>query len=91
VLNVVTNVIDFNMPIRDAVDAPRMHHQWMPDIIKLERDRTSDEAQRDLESLGHTVEVIARQGDAHSIWIDPVTGILHGAADKRLSGAAAGY
>jgi gamma-glutamyltranspeptidase/glutathione hydrolase len=91
VLNVVTNVIDFNMPIRDAVDAPRMHHQWMPDIIKLERGRTSDEAQRDLESLGHTVEVIARQGDAHSIWIDPATGIRHGAADKRLSGAAAGY
>jgi gamma-glutamyltranspeptidase/glutathione hydrolase len=91
VLGVVTNVIDFTMPIRDAVDAPRMHHQWLPDILRVEPGRVSDDARRELEAMGHKIESIGRQGDAHSIWIDPDTGIRHGAADRRLSGKAAGY
>jgi gamma-glutamyltranspeptidase/glutathione hydrolase len=91
VLNVLTNVIDFGMSVRDAIDAPRMHHQWMPDIAKFERGRVAVEVQKELESRGHTVEIVARQGDAHTIWIDPETGNRHGAADKRLSGAAVGY
>ena len=43
-----------------------------------------------LEALGHTVRT-HKQGDAHSIWIDPKTGVYHGAADKRINGKAAGY
>jgi gamma-glutamyltranspeptidase/glutathione hydrolase len=91
VLGVVTNVVDFNMPIREAVDAPRMHHQWMPDVLRVEPGRVSDDARRELEAMGHKIESIGRQGDAHSIWIDPATGLRHGAADRRLSGKAAGY
>jgi gamma-glutamyltranspeptidase/glutathione hydrolase len=91
VLGVVTNVIDFKMPIREAVDAPRMHHQWMPDVLRIEPGRATDDARRELESMGHKIESIGRQGDAHSIWIDPTTGLRHGAADRRLSGKAAGY
>jgi gamma-glutamyltranspeptidase/glutathione hydrolase len=91
VLSVVTNVIDFQQPIREAVDSPRMHHQWLPDVLKLERHRVQDEGRRELEALGHKVEIVERQGDAHSIWIDPATGLRHAAADKRISGSAAGY
>ena len=44
-----------------------------------------------LETMGHKIETVARQGDAHSILVDPATGLRHGAADKRISGKAAGY
>ncbi len=91
VLGVVTNVVDFKMSIRDAVDAPRMHHQWMPDVLRVEPNRMSAETRQQLEMIGHNINAAGRQGDAHSIWIDPVTGLRHGAADKRLSGKAAGY
>jgi gamma-glutamyltranspeptidase/glutathione hydrolase len=91
VLGIVSNVIDFGLPVRDAVDAPRMHHQWLPDVLKMERNRTGIELRRELEALGHKIEEVARQGDAHTVWIDPATGLRHAAADKRLSGKATGY
>jgi gamma-glutamyltranspeptidase/glutathione hydrolase len=91
VLHVVVNVIDFQMDIRAAVDAPRMHHQWMPDITKFEPGRLPAETRQQLEAMGHQFQVFARQGDAHSIWIDPQTGLRHAAADTRISGKAAGY
>jgi gamma-glutamyltranspeptidase / glutathione hydrolase len=89
VLGVVTNVIDFGMDVRAAVDAPRQHHQWFPDEFQLE-DKNAEVAAK-LEALGHKVKAVRHQGDAHSIWIDPKTGIYRGAADKRLNGKAAGY
>ncbi|MBI5761750.1 MAG: gamma-glutamyltransferase [Planctomycetales bacterium] len=88
VLNVVTNVIDFGMTVRQAVDAPRLHHQWLPDVAKLEPGRVSSDTHRELESRGHKLDDKHKQGDAHSIWIDPATGLRHGAADKRISGHA---
>jgi gamma-glutamyltranspeptidase/glutathione hydrolase len=91
VLHIVSNVIDYQMDIREAVDAPRLHHQWMPDIVRFEEKRLSDHTRRSLESMGHRFELESRQGDAHSIWIDPDTDLRHGAADKRINGKAAGY
>jgi gamma-glutamyltranspeptidase / glutathione hydrolase len=90
VLGVVTNVIDFDMDVQAAVDAPRQHHQWFPDVLQLEAgDR---DLLKKLEALGHKVRTLPiKQGDAHSIWIDPKTGLYHGAADKRIDGKAAGY
>jgi len=88
VLCVVTNVIDFGMDVRAAVDAPRQHHQWFPDELHLEV-KPGDVIAR-LEAMGHKVKS-HQQGDAHSIWIDPKTRELRGAADKRLDGKAAGY
>jgi gamma-glutamyltranspeptidase/glutathione hydrolase len=90
VLGIVTNVIDFRMTVREAVDAPRLHHQWLPDSVRTETGRLSDDVRKQLESLGHKFEEPRKQGDAHSIWIDPATGLRHGAADKRISGHAAG-
>src|SRR4029078_12180281 len=88
VLCVVTNVIDFGMDVRAAVDFPRQHHQWFPDELHLEA-RKKD-LTKSLEGLGHSVKLF-KQGDAHSIWIDPKTGAYHGAADKRIMGKASGY
>jgi len=88
VLCVTVNVIDFGMDIQAAVDAPRQHHQWFPDQIVAEF--TDKDLIGGLTAKGHKV-VKSRQGDAHSIWIDPKTGLYHGAADSRIVGKAAGY
>ncbi|RKY86338.1 gamma-glutamyltransferase [candidate division KSB1 bacterium] len=91
VLNVIINVIDFKMNIQDAVDAPRMHHQWMPDILRIEKEGISDKVLDSLKNIGHKISTRWRQGDANSILIDPKTGIYYGAPDKRSGGTAAGY
>ncbi|MSQ95119.1 MAG: gamma-glutamyltransferase [Gemmataceae bacterium] len=90
VLNVVVNVVDYEMPIQKAVDAPRTHHQWFPDELKFEGVKQYPETVKALQGMGHRVSN-SRQGDAHSIWINPKTGGYVGAADKRLSGKVAGY
>jgi gamma-glutamyltranspeptidase/glutathione hydrolase len=89
VLGILVNVIDFDMSIRAAVDAPRLHHQWFPDLVHFEGMKTHADAVRQLQKMGHKV-VGARQGDAHSIWIDPRTGKYVGATDHRIDGKAAG-
>jgi len=88
VLCVVTNVIDFEMDLQSSVNATRQHHQWFPDELTLES--KNPELAKKLEAVGHKVRT-QKQGDAHSIWIDPKTGEYHGAADKRINGKAAGY
>jgi gamma-glutamyltranspeptidase/glutathione hydrolase len=90
VLNIVVNVVDFDMPIQQAIDAPRLHHQWFPDEVKFEGTKRYAEAVARLQAMGHRVGA-ARQGDAHSIWINPRTGGYVGAADKRLSGKVSGW
>ena len=90
VFGIVVNVCAFDMEVQAAVDAPRMHHQWFPDVIKFEGTKQYPDLVKKLTEMGHKVEY-AKQGDAHSIWIDPKTGIYHGAADKRIDGKAAGY
>jgi gamma-glutamyltranspeptidase / glutathione hydrolase len=88
VLQVITNVIDFAMPVMQAVEAPRIHHQWMPDETTFERYGLSADTAALLAARGHVLtERISYegryQGDAGSIWIDPKTNIRHGAADPR--------
>lgn len=89
VLCVVLNVLAFDMPVGDAVSAPRFHHQWLPDVTRFEGAKAHPELVAKLKALGHAVTE-HRQGDAHSIWIDPKTGVRVGAADKRLDGKAVG-
>jgi gamma-glutamyltranspeptidase/glutathione hydrolase len=89
VLCVVLNVTEFGMPIDEAVSAPRLHHQWFPDAALFEGVKRHPELVMKLKALGHSVTE-ARQGDAHSIWIDPKTGQRVGAADKRRDGKAVG-
>lgn len=87
---VVTNVIDFDMDIQAAVDAPRLHHQWFPDEVRFEGINALPDLVKGLVQRGHAVRR-AKQGDAHSIWIDPKTGIYYGAPDSRIDGKAASY
>jgi gamma-glutamyltranspeptidase/glutathione hydrolase len=90
VLCVVVNVIDFDMPVEEAVAAPRLHHQWFPDVARLEGTNARPALVAKLKEMGQNVTMSTHQGDAHSISIDPATGIRVAAADKRLDGKAVG-
>ena len=83
VLQVILDVIDFGMNIQEAVSAPRIHHQWLPDRIRIEEGGVSDFTVEQLEAMGHEVSVGGGQGLAHSIMIDPRSGDRLGAADPR--------
>ena len=91
VLQVVLNVLDFKMNVQEAVDAPRFHHQWLPDAIRLERQGFPADVVTALEAMGHTTEVGDDMGDVHAIMIDEATGLRLGASDPRLDGRTLGY
>jgi gamma-glutamyltranspeptidase/glutathione hydrolase len=90
VLQIVVNVADFGMDARQAVDAPRLHHQWFPDRVRFEGIADNQAAVDKLRAMGHIVTG-TRQGDAHTIYVDPKTGKLIGAEDRRIMGKAAGF
>jgi len=84
VLDVVLGVTAFGQSVRNAVSAPRMHHQWLPDSTTIEPGTVSDATIAALRARGHGVRLAtSRQGDAHSIWFDAKTGTAYGAADLR--------
>ena len=89
VAQVILNVIDFGMNIQMAVNAPRIHHQWLPDHISIEGGGASAATVERLEAMGHTVRMGGGQGSANSIMIDPRTRDRLGAADPRRSDAGA--
>jgi len=89
VMEVILNVVDFGMDIEQAVNAPRFHHQWLPDRISVEADGVTPETVAALEAMGHTVRVGGRQGSVHAIMIDPATNERLGTADPRDSYAGA--
>jgi gamma-glutamyltranspeptidase/glutathione hydrolase len=89
VLNILLSVIDYKMGVQQAVDAPRFHHQWLPDELRVEPGFSPDTLGL-LRARGHRIVVGSSIGDAHSIAVAP-DGTLLGAADPRWSGKAIGY
>lgn len=87
---VVVNVLEFEMSVREAVDAPRLHHQWMPDVVNLEKLKDNPQLAEQLKKMGHSLGS-RWQGDAHTIRVDPKTGLYFGAADSRILGLALGF
>jgi gamma-glutamyltranspeptidase/glutathione hydrolase len=97
VLQVISNVVDHRLPVMQAVEAPRVHHQWMPNMLIYERFGLSPDTATLLRAMGHTLSERdsyegAYQGDAETVAIDPQTGLRLGAADPRRPDAlAAGH
>ncbi len=92
VMEVILNITEFGMDIQQAVAAPRLHHQWLPDRVTIEENGITEAAAERLRQMGHDVRVAGRQGSAHSIMIDARTGARLGAADPRdRDGGAVGY
>ena len=89
VLQIIMNVIDHKMNVAEATEAPRIHHQWYPDQLRLEKGISPD-TQRLLEQLGHKLSVSAVIGSTQTI--ERVRGQLAGASDTRQRGTGvAGY
>jgi gamma-glutamyltranspeptidase/glutathione hydrolase len=94
VLGMVVNVVDYRMDVRQAVDAPRLHQAWFPDQVRIEPELQAryPQAVAQLRAMGHAIADPPQwQGDAHSVWIDPRSGELVGAADRRISGCTLAY
>lgn len=96
VANVLMGVITYGMNIQEAVDAPRFHNQWLPDVLYVERWFSPDTV-GDLQKMGYHVQVGLRDGsagywsEAECIAIDAKTGERLGASDYRSNGKAVGY
>jgi len=89
VYHVISNVLDHQMSLADAVAAPRLHHQGLPNTIRIERGGFTPEAIATLKKMGHQVDEGGTTGDVEAIIRTP-TG-WQGVSDPRYGGAGAGY
>jgi gamma-glutamyltranspeptidase/glutathione hydrolase len=91
VANVLTNAVDFGEDIERAVNAPRFHHQWMPDELQVEGWQLSPDTLALLEKMGHKIKRSGSWGDGECIAIDWKSGERLGASDARNGGSAVGW
>ena len=89
VLQNFLNVTLHDMTIKEAVDAPRFHSQWMPDLIEYEKNSLSKKIIKQLEEMGHNLKLRGNIGEANGIMIDENG--FWGGADKRGENTAVGY
>ena len=90
VYQTLLNVIDHGMGMQEAVNAKRVHHQWYPDEIRVEKDALSNSIQVQLETLGHQLRMTDKIGRMNCILVLP-DGRLEGGADPRGDNTALGY
>jgi gamma-glutamyltranspeptidase/glutathione hydrolase len=89
VLETIVNAVDFGMNAQEAIDAPRFHHQWLPDKIQYEKYGLSPDTVAELERRGHTLQVVGSQGTAQVIIYNAKEDMLEGGTDRRVSDGAA--
>ena len=90
VLQVIMNVIDFHMNIQQAVDAPRFHHQWLPERIDYEQYGMPLDVKNNLIKMGHHIGIKRVLGRVQAIEIDWGNHVFYGASDPRSYGTAEG-
>ena len=90
VVQTILNVFEYNMPVQKAVEAPRVHHQWLPDIVVFEPNRFPQEVLDTLKVKGYNIEEKRSRimGCVNAIHID-TDGIIHTGADPRREAKAA--
>jgi gamma-glutamyltranspeptidase/glutathione hydrolase len=91
VADVLINAVDFGEDIQRAVNAPRFHHQWMPDELRVEGWQLSPDTLDLLEKMGHKIKRTGSWGDAECVAIDWKSGERLGASDARNGGSAVGW
>ncbi|HKX32726.1 MAG TPA: gamma-glutamyltransferase [Blastocatellia bacterium] len=92
VTQVIINIIDHGMDLQQAIDWPRVHHQWMPDLIRYEPLGLAPDVMRRLNRMGHKFTDSPRyMGDAEGIMIEDETEVRLGGSDPRLNGHSVGY
>jgi gamma-glutamyltranspeptidase/glutathione hydrolase len=87
VMEIVLNGLEFGMDARQAVDAPRFHHQWLPDEVTFERNAIPDSTAQRLQAMGHKLRFAGQQGDGHTIILKD--GVAYGANDRRSADSKA--
>jgi gamma-glutamyltranspeptidase / glutathione hydrolase len=87
VLQTVLNIVEHGMPVQQAVDARRLHHQWLPDRISIEENGASEAVLQQLRGMGHEVRIGGRQGSVHAIGMAGAVRV--GAPDRRDGDAGA--
>lgn len=91
-LSTIQNVVDYGMNVQQAVDAPRIHMQWLPDEVQYEPGALSASTIEALRKMGYTFKEIDSWGSAQAVLVDPKTGMRYGGTDRRHpAGLAAGY
>jgi gamma-glutamyltranspeptidase/glutathione hydrolase len=83
VMQVILDVIDHGMTIREAVDAPRVHLQWIPDELRIEKNGLSADTMEKLTAMGYKIQVKPNMGDVNAIMVDPKTKAFLKATDPR--------
>jgi len=91
VTQVIVNIIDYGMNIQQAIDWPRVHHQWMPDQIVYEPYGLVPDVMNRLKSMGHQFGNPRYMGDAEGVMIENKTDLRLGGSDPRLDGKSIGY
>jgi gamma-glutamyltranspeptidase / glutathione hydrolase len=86
----ILNIIDFNMELETAIDAPRIHHQWLPDVLQLESKRLTKKTIKKLSDIGYTVKPVHDFGRVEGIIFD-ADGNMKGHSDRRGYGKAVGF
>jgi len=90
VLQSILNIIDFDMSVEDAVDAPRLHHQWLPDLLQLENSYTNNSEIKKLKDIGYSIKIVSDFARVEAIKYNS-DGTLTGHSDRRGSGKALGF
>lgn len=90
VLQVLVNLIDFRMNLQQAIDMPRIHHQWLPDVLYVEEYGVNEDTRKALERRGHKIGQ-KRISNIQGVMIEQGTGVRLGGSDPRGDGRAIGY
>ncbi|MFN0159075.1 MAG: gamma-glutamyltransferase [Bacteroidota bacterium] len=92
VAQVIMNVIDYDLNMQEAIDWPRIHHQWLPDRIFYEPHGLPPDVRNNLTRMGYSLELtFDHNGRCQALMIDPLNGEFLGAPDPREEGVAIGY
>ena len=91
VLQIIHNMVDYQMPLQEAVNAPRFHHQWKPDVIQYGPLAINQDTETLLSAMGYSLQARSPYGEVNAIAADKIFGGWVGAPDYRLSSHAAAY
>ena len=89
VAQIIMNIIDYNMNIEEAVESPRFHHQWLPDMIQFESRGFSEETLLELNQFGHAYDFRGSIGEANCIQVQG--DLKFGSGDSRRGASALAY